>query len=173
MDDPAILTLVGVGIAVVVIATYLIIIAMILKRVVNRLVIILGAVGQTTQRSEPIGAVLTDINRDLDAGRATIEACVHRLEQRHGAPTNGDAGIIPAHAAGTRRPIVRTGYSAASAAADETITKRANARRGDPTEPGYSEGAVTHPPETGSDRTGEERDEGDESGSGGRRWWSR
>ncbi len=173
MDDPGILTLVGVGIAVVAIATYLIIIAMILKRVVNRLVIILGAVGDTTQQSEPIGAVLTDINRDLDAGRVALEACVERLVRRHGAP-NGDTEL-QGIAMGNKRPVVRTGYSAASAAADETITKRANLRRGDTSEPAVSEGAISDPPETrGGGAPGERHDDDPRGGGGsGRRWWNR
>src|ERR687885_651734 len=130
MDDPAILTLVGVGIAVVVIAVYLIIIAMILKRVTGRLVLILDAVGQSTRRSEPVGAVMDDINRDLEQGRAAIEACVQRLEQRFGAANGGAEVEAQGIQMGLRRAVVRTGYSAASAAADETITRRANLRHG-------------------------------------------
>jgi len=171
VDDPAILTLIGVGIAVVAIATYLIIIALILKRVVNRLVIILGGVGQSTQRSEPVGAVIDDINRDLDSGRVTLEACVNRLVQRHGTP-NGD--VIPI-AVGARRPMVRTGYSAASAAADEAISKRANLRRGNLSEP-TSDGAISDPPETSRQAPSRERDDQGGGGtptSGGRRWWNR
>ncbi len=173
MDDPAILTLVGVGIAVVAIATYLIIIAMILRRVVNRLVIILGGVGQSTQRSEPVGAVIEDINRDLDSGRATLEACVNRLVQRHGTP-NGDLDVIPT-AVGARRPMVRTGYSAASAAADEAISKRANLRRGNLSEPAVPDGAISDPPETRQAPSRERDDQGGDgtSTSGGRRWWNR
>jgi Flp pilus assembly protein TadB len=168
MDAPAILTLVGMGVAVVAIATYLIIIAMILQRVVNRLVVILDAVGQTTRRSEPIGPALDDINRDLDHGRAAIEAAVDRLVQSHGAP-NGDA--IQPLAAGAKRPQVRSGYSAASAAADDTITARANTRRGDPSAPGlYTDADVSRPPETTTGEPGE-RGVGDEES--GRRWWNR
>ncbi|MDQ6749498.1 MAG: hypothetical protein M3Z33_01890 [Actinomycetota bacterium] len=172
MDDPGILTLVGVGIAVVAIATYLIIIAMILQRVVNRLVIILGGVGDSTQRSEPVGAVIDDINRDLDASRVTLEACVERLVQRHGAP-NGDTEL-QGIAMGNKRPVVRTGYSAASAAADETITKRANLRRGNTAEPAVSEGAISDPPETGGRGPGAHDDDPrGGGGTGGRRWWNR
>jgi Na+-transporting methylmalonyl-CoA/oxaloacetate decarboxylase gamma subunit len=187
MDDPAILTLVGVGIAVVVIAVYLIIIAMILKRVVGRLVIILDAVGQSTRRSEPVGAVLEDVNRDLEQGRAAIEACVQRLEQRFGTP-DGEAEV-PGIAMAARRPIVRTGYSAASAAADETITARANLRRGAVTEtpdaggdlgimpPEHAAGPErqpTAPPDEPAEPGGPSAQPGQERGGGGaRRWWNR
>ena len=180
MDAPAMMTIAAVGVAVVATAVYLIIICMILKRVTDQLVVILGAVGDTTRQSEPIGAVLTDINRDLDQGRAAIEACVQRLEQRYGAPDGG--GMIPIEV-GAKRPVVRTGYSAAAAAAEETITARANARRGEPTEPALSEGAVSSPAEAqdeGVRQAGEQapggRDRGERSEGergGGRRWWNR
>jgi hypothetical protein len=178
MDAPAVMTIAGVAIAVVVIAIYLVIICMILKRVTDRLVVILGAVGETTRQSEPVGAVLTDINRDLEHGRAAIEACVQRLEQRFGAPNGGGEHPL---AAGAKRPIVRTGYSAAAAAAEETITSRANARRGEPTEPDVSEGAVSSPAEAqdaGVREMGEQApggtDRGERSEGGGmRRWWNR
>lgn len=73
--------LIGVAAAIAVIAGYLIWITLILKHVVNRLVTILGAVDATAETAQPAGAIIDDLNRDLEAGRKLMEDCVERLEQ--------------------------------------------------------------------------------------------
>ncbi len=74
--------LVGVALTVVVIAGYLILIALILQRVSSRLNTILSAVDDVIERAEPAGPVIDDINRDLGSARENLEACVQRLEAR-------------------------------------------------------------------------------------------
>lgn len=81
MDPAYVVLLIGVTIAVVAIAGYLIAITLILRHVVSRLVTILGAVEAVTQTSQPVGAIIDDINRDLDAGRTLIENGVERLRE--------------------------------------------------------------------------------------------
>lgn len=81
MDPAHIVFLIAVAITIAAIAGYLILIASILKHVVNRLVTILDAVQAVTDTAEPVGPVIDDINRDLAAGRRVIEDAVARLEE--------------------------------------------------------------------------------------------
>jgi hypothetical protein len=78
----AVATLAAAAFIIAVIAAYLIRIAMILWKVIDRLVVILGAVNAVAEESRPMGAVLEDINNDLAQGRQRFEAAVARLEQR-------------------------------------------------------------------------------------------
>lgn len=80
MDPAYVVLLIIVAAAVAVIAGYLIAITLILRHVVNRLVTILGAVDAVSETTQPVGAVVNDLNRDLDAGRKHIEGLVQRLE---------------------------------------------------------------------------------------------
>ncbi len=81
MDPAHVVLLLAVFIAVAAIAGYLIAIVLILRHVVNRLVTILGAVQATADTSQPAGAIIDDLNKDLGAGRKLIEAAVQRLEE--------------------------------------------------------------------------------------------
>jgi len=87
----AVATLVATAFIVAVIAAYLIRIAMILWKVIDRLVTILGAVNGVAEESRPMGAVLDDINRELTQGRERFEAAVARLEERQ-APEPAEYG---------------------------------------------------------------------------------
>jgi hypothetical protein len=98
MDPAHVVLLIAVTITVVAIAGYLIAIALILKHVVNQLVTILGAVDAVTETAQPVGAVIDDINRDLDAGRKLIEASVARLEDSR-VPVGMTAAEPDRHAA--------------------------------------------------------------------------
>jgi hypothetical protein len=82
MGIHAVATLVAAAFIVAVIAAYLIRIALILWKVIDRLVVILGAVNAVAEESRPMGGVLDDINNDLAQGRQRFEAAVARLEQR-------------------------------------------------------------------------------------------
>jgi hypothetical protein len=82
MGIHAVATLVAAAFIVAVIAAYLIRIALILWKVIDRLVVILGAVNAVAEESRPMGGVLEDINNDLAQGRQRFEAAVARLEQR-------------------------------------------------------------------------------------------
>lgn len=82
MGAHAVVTLIAVGLALAVIAAYLIRIALILWFVIDRLRVILAAVVGVTETSRPAGAVVDDINADLDAGRQALEGAVQRLSER-------------------------------------------------------------------------------------------
>ncbi len=107
MDPAHVVLLIAVAITVVAIAGYLIAIVLILKHVVDRLVTILGAVQAVTDTSGPVGPIIDDINRDLDAGRKLMESTVERLEssrvpvgatadyERHGVePLDRPAAVV-------------------------------------------------------------------------------
>jgi len=82
MGTHAVVTLAAVFLALAVIASYLIKIALILWNVIDRLRVILGAVVDVAENSRPMEPIMRDINADLDAARQTFEAAVKRLEQR-------------------------------------------------------------------------------------------
>ncbi len=81
MDLAHVVLLIATAIAIAAIAGYLIAIALTLRHVVRRLVTVLGAVEATTETAEPVGAIIDDINRDLEVGRKLIENGVERLEE--------------------------------------------------------------------------------------------
>ena len=102
----AAVTLIAVGLALAVTAGYLIHVARILWVVIDRLVTILGVVEAVSEKSQPIGPVLDDINRDLDSSAKALEACVQRLEDRRRA----------AEEPPPRAPVAPTSAAAAPAA---------------------------------------------------------
>ncbi len=83
MGTHAVVTLAAVALALAVIASYLIKIALILWNVIDRLRVILGAVVAVTEGSKPMGPVMEDINANLAAGREALESATRRLEERH------------------------------------------------------------------------------------------
>ncbi len=90
MELAHIVLLILVAIAVIAIAGHLIAVALILKRVVDNLTVVLGAVQAVTETAQPVGAILDEINRDLDSGRKLIENGVERLEDSR-APVGAQA----------------------------------------------------------------------------------
>lgn len=82
MGAHAIVTLVITGLALAVVAGYLIHIARILWHVIEDLVVILGAVEDVSNQSVPAGPVIDDISRNLSSAAATLEASVQRLAER-------------------------------------------------------------------------------------------
>ena len=82
MGTHALVTLLATAFIVAVIAAYLIRIALILWHVIDRLVVILGAVNGVAEESRPMGPVIDDINRNLAQGRERFEGAVKRLEER-------------------------------------------------------------------------------------------
>jgi len=157
MDPAHIVLLIAVTITVVAIAGYLIAIALILKHVVNQLVTILGAVDAVTETAQPVGAVIDDINRDLDAGRKLIEASVARLEDSR-VPVGTTAAEPGRHAAA--EPDRHAAAEPDRHAADEY----GSAER--------SEGTVAAPSLPAPASTGTEPAE-PRSRTGGRGWWNR
>ncbi len=91
MDPAFVVFLLGVLITIIAIAGHLIAIILILKHVVNRLNIILGAVQAVTTTTQPVEALVGDINSDLGAGRKLMEDCVARLEANAAPPAGAAA----------------------------------------------------------------------------------
>jgi hypothetical protein len=84
MKPEHIATLVEVAVAVAVVAAFLIAIVVELRRTHLQLVTILGAVGETVDKTDGLEAIVNDISSDLAAGQAALADCVDRLEQRLG-----------------------------------------------------------------------------------------
>ena len=134
MDPAYVVLLIIVAAAIAVIAGYLIAITLILRHVVSRLVTILGAVDAVTETTQPVGAVVNDLNTDLDAGRKLIEGLVQRLE----------AGRAPVSATAQtpRHPVDGDGHGRDEW--DETTTAPPEAAPPEPPSPLPRE---RHPPE--------------------------
>lgn len=85
MPAVAALTILGVAATVVVLASYLIKVALILKHVVGRLETILYGVGAISKESEPIAAVAGAINADLEeVARALHTSLPPALQESNG-----------------------------------------------------------------------------------------
>jgi hypothetical protein len=79
--------------AVLVVAAFLIVIIIELRRTYMRLITILGAVGETVDRTDGLETVVAGIARDLAEGQKALADSVDRLEQRlGGGASNGSAG---------------------------------------------------------------------------------
>jgi hypothetical protein len=78
-------SIVLVAVAVIVVALFLVAIVWELRRTHLRLVTILGAVGDTVNKTDGLDAVVAGISADLAAGQAVLADTVSRLEQRLGA----------------------------------------------------------------------------------------
>jgi len=87
-------TIVAVALTVAVIAIYLILIAVILKKVFGRLETILGAVSEVSVKSAPAGEVIAAINSDLATGHRALDDAVERLRER--TADDADQGLSPA-----------------------------------------------------------------------------
>lgn len=81
MPAVAVVSLIGVALLVVVLAGYLITVALILNTVVGKLNTILGGVGAVIQETAPIGQVAGAINVDLEASRRAIEGVLDVPDQ--------------------------------------------------------------------------------------------
>lgn len=125
MDPAHVVLLIGVAIAIVAIAGYLIAIAMILKHVVNRLVTILGAVQAVTDTAEPVGPIVDDINRDLAAGRKLLEDAVARLESAR-VPVGATADPATDRHAAPEPQVSSAGGEAASSGPSPAPAEEAN-----------------------------------------------
>ena len=86
MKPEHVVTIIGVGAAVVVVALFLIAIVVELRRTHLQLVTILGAVSETVHQTDGLDAVTAEIAGDIAAGQQALLECVERLEQRLGSP---------------------------------------------------------------------------------------
>lgn len=97
-------SIVLVAVAVIVVALFLIAIVVELRRTHLRLVTILGAVGETVNKTDGLEAIVGEISADLAAGQAALADTVDRLEQRLGG-----ASDAPADGAPPARPTTTVG----------------------------------------------------------------
>ena len=84
IDPPGVFSVILVGVAVLVVAAYLIAIVLILQHVSNQLVVILGAIWGISEKTRGIGPVIEGVNSELQAGQRALEEAVRRLEERTG-----------------------------------------------------------------------------------------
>jgi len=84
-------SIVLVAVALLVVLAFLIAIIIELRRTYVRLITILGAVGETIEKTDGLDNLVGGIASDLAAGQSALAAAVDRLEQRigEGATTNG------------------------------------------------------------------------------------
>jgi hypothetical protein len=95
MGVHAVVTLIATAFIVAVIAAYLIQIALILWHVIDRLVVILGAVNGVAEESRPMGPVIDEINKNLSQGRERFEGAVKRLEERRAPEPQAAEPVSP------------------------------------------------------------------------------
>jgi hypothetical protein len=91
MKPEHVVTLIGVGAAVLVVALFLIAIVVELRRTHLQLVVILGAVSETVSKTDGLDEITAEIAKDIATGQQALLECVQRLEQRLGsAPSEGE-----------------------------------------------------------------------------------
>lgn len=86
MEAAPLVTLIAVGLAIAVIAAFLLTVIYQLAQVFSRLNEILGAVGDVVEKTEVLDPVISEIKNDLAAGEAAISDAVERLKTRKGDP---------------------------------------------------------------------------------------
>lgn len=84
MPAEAIVTLVAVGLTVVVLAAYLITVAVILRLVNRRLTAVIASLRAISEKSEPLGPVMEEINAELDGLRSSFARVERAVERRTG-----------------------------------------------------------------------------------------
>jgi hypothetical protein len=84
MKPEHVVTIIGVGAAVLVVALFLIAIVVELRRTHLQLVVILGAVSDTVSKTDGLDEITAEIARDIATGQQALLECVERLEQRLG-----------------------------------------------------------------------------------------
>lgn len=92
MKPEHVVTLIGVGAAVAVVALFLIAIVVELRRTHLQLIVILGAVSETVSKTDGLDEIVAEIASDIATGQAALLECVERLEQRIGNELSAPAG---------------------------------------------------------------------------------
>ncbi|HWC26940.1 MAG TPA: hypothetical protein VG474_10180 [Solirubrobacteraceae bacterium] len=112
MEAAPIVTLIAVGLAIVVIAAFLITVIYHLYQVYSRLNTILGVVGSVIEKTSVLDPIISEISADLATGHAAIEGAVERLKLRKGYSTEPERQPEPA-GVGTTPPTASSQSSAA------------------------------------------------------------
>lgn len=95
MEAAPVVTLIAVFLAIAVIAAFLITVIYQLANVFQRLNIILGVVGQVTEKTEVLDPILSEISGNLAAGHGALDGAVERLKVRKGYSDSGAAPQTP------------------------------------------------------------------------------
>ena len=86
------LMLLGVFLAIVAVALFLIVVTFQLHMVHSRLNVILGVVVDVGNKTQPLDGVVSDITNDLVAGAAAVDQAIDRLAQRKGVERPSPTG---------------------------------------------------------------------------------
>jgi hypothetical protein len=78
MPPTAIITIIGAGLTVLVLAAYLISIALVLRRVDAKLSAVTTGLHSVTEKTKPIGPIVEEINRDLAGVDNALRAVLAR-----------------------------------------------------------------------------------------------
>lgn len=105
MPVAGIVTLIGVGLLVAVLAIYLITVAGLLARVSSMLNTIIDRLWGISNSAEPLGGAIGEINRDLAATRQSLDQLLQQKTRQQQAP--GGASAKPASAERARRGSAR------------------------------------------------------------------
>lgn len=84
MEAAPLVTLIAVGIAIAVVAAFLITVAWQLYQVYSRLNTILGVVGTVIEKTEVLDPILSEISAGLAGGHEALDDAVERLKLRKG-----------------------------------------------------------------------------------------
>jgi hypothetical protein len=97
MKPEHVVSIIAVGAAVTVVALFLIAIVVELRRTHLQLVVILGAVAETVNKTDGLDEITAEIAKDIAIGQQALLECVQRLEQRlgGGAPVASVGGGEP------------------------------------------------------------------------------
>ncbi len=113
MPAAAVVTLIGVALTVAALAIYLIRIVFILRHVNFTLGTIIAAIHAIANQTQPLGAVMNDINTDLDNVRRSLEEVVAKAQRAQAQPagrgrTRRGAGREPVKAPQTTQESRRS-----------------------------------------------------------------
>lgn len=100
MKPEHVVSIVLVAVTLLVVVAFLVAVIVELRRTYMRLITILGAVGETIEKTDGLDRLVGGIASDLTAGQTALAAAVDRLEQRlgggattNGAPEDGSASV--------------------------------------------------------------------------------
>jgi hypothetical protein len=102
----AVVTIIGAAIAVLVLAAYLIYVAVTLRRVSARLGLIATGLALIPGKTAPIGPVLAKINHDLGAGDALLQTVLTKKRPPKRSAPPPPAPRAPVHNPSARNPAV-------------------------------------------------------------------
>ncbi len=95
MKPEHVVSIILVAVALLVVVAFLIAIIVELRRTYIRLITILGAVGETIEKTNDLESVVGGIAADLAYGQSALSEAVDRLEQRLGGGSTSNGASTP------------------------------------------------------------------------------